>query len=47
MRVRTASAWTIWVMLIGLLLGGAYAIVERANPGLRSGGATTPATFGH
>jgi hypothetical protein len=47
MRTSQARTWTIWVMLIGLLLGGAYAIVERANPGLRTGGVAAPAAFAH
>ena len=47
MRAKTARTWTIWMVLIVLLLGGAYAIVGRANPGLRSAGGGAQAGFGH
>jgi hypothetical protein len=44
---RRALVWTMWVLLIGLLLGGAYAIVERSNPGLRNSADAVPPGFVH
>ena len=40
-------AWTIWVLLIVVVLGGAHFIIQRANPGLRSQAEGVPAGFVH
>ena len=44
---RASRAWTMWILVTALLLGGAYAIVARANPGLRISAEQVPVGLGH
>jgi hypothetical protein len=44
---KGVRAWTAWALLLVVVLGGAYLIIERADPGLRSQSEGGPAGFGH